>query len=126
MDRARMRKTRFVSLRRAVIGLCLLVGLSACASQADQAGLAWVPGPAGPSIAAPMAADLRSDLALCQKTAQSAQGRQVDSYSDPRYGAVNAMTAALVRSEMGNDARRNGARARLELCMLGRGWVRPK
>jgi hypothetical protein len=71
-----------------------------------------------------MAADLRSDLALCQKTAQSSQGRQVDSYSDPRYGAVNAMTAALARSEMGNGARHNGERARLELCMLGRGWVR--
>ena len=118
MDRAPMSKTRFEPRARALIGLCLLVGLSACASQADQAGLAWVPGPAAPSMAAPMVADLRSDLALCQKTAQSSQGRQVDSYSDPRYGAVNAMTAALARNEMGN-----GARARLELCMLGRGWV---
>lgn len=121
-----MSKIRFMPKARALIGLCLLAGLTACASHADLGGQAWVPGPARPAMAAPLAADLRTDLALCQKTAQSSQGRQVDSYSDPRYGAVNAMTAALARNEMGSGARHNGERARMALCMLGRGWVQPK
>jgi hypothetical protein len=36
------------------------------------------------------------------------------------------MTAALARNEMGNGARHNGERARMALCMMGRGWVQPK
>jgi hypothetical protein len=112
------------TLLRALIGPCLLVGLSACTSLADSNRQTWVPGPAGSREAAPAALDLNRDLGLCQKTAQSLQGEQADSYSDPRYGAVNAMTAALARREIGGESRRNGERARMELCMMGRGWVR--
>ena len=126
MDCAPMTKSRFVPQARVLIGLCLIAGLSACASQAGLEGQAWVPGPAGAATAAPKLEDLKSDLAACQKTAQSSQGQQVDSYSDPRYGAVNAMTAALARNEMGNDAQQNGQRARMALCLLGRGWVQSK
>ena len=121
-----MTKTRFVPQARFVIALCLFAGLSACVSQAGLEGQAWVPGPARGAIVAPKALDLKSDLAVCRKTAQSSQGQQVDSYSDPRYGAVNAMTAALARNEMGNDAQQNGQRARMALCLLGRGWVQSK
>jgi hypothetical protein len=121
-----MTKTRYAHRARLLAALCLFAGLSACASQAGQEGQAWVPGPAGAATTAPKAEDLKSDLAVCQKTAQSSQGQQVDSYSDPRYGAVNAMTAALARNEMGSDARQNGQRARMTLCMLGRGWVQSK
>jgi hypothetical protein len=126
MNLAPMTKTRCVPQARVLIALGLIAGLSACASQAGLGGQAWVPGPAGSSMAAPKAGDLKFDLAVCQKTAQSSQGQQVDSYSDPRYGAVNAMTAALARNEMGSDARQNGQRARMALCLLGRGWVQSK
>lgn len=98
--------------------LCGLFLLGACASQGGQtvSGGDWVRGEGK--------GDLRADQALCQATARSEQGRQADSFSDPRYGAVNAMAAALGKDDVANLSAQSRRLARFELCMQGAGWHR--
>jgi hypothetical protein len=110
---------------RGAVCLLALGILTACAavSGADQSGLSATDWVAMTDVSGRRT--LEVDVGQCRDIAKSAQSRQSDSYSDPRYGAVNAMTAALDRDDMGNSARKAGDRARFELCMAGRGWQRP-
>ena len=110
---------------RGVAFLLALGMLTACAavSDAGQPGLAATDWVAVTAVSG--SGTLGVDVAQCGDIAKSSQSRQSDSYSDPRYGAVNALTAALARDDMGNSARKAGDRARFELCMTGRGWQRP-
>jgi len=98
--------------------LCGLILLSACASNDGQtvSGGDW--------IRSDGKGDVKADQALCQATARSEQGRQADSFSDPRYGAVNAMAAALGKDDVANLSAQSRRLARFELCMQGVGWHR--
>ena len=67
---------------------------------------------------------LEADMRTCQVTAKSSQGTQADSFSDPRYGAVNAMADALGRDSVNEASVKLRQSARFELCMQSRGWKR--
>lgn len=64
------------------------------------------------------------DMRTCQVTAKSSQGTQADSFSDPRYGAVNAMADALGRDSINETSVKLRQSARFELCMQSLGWKR--
>jgi len=65
-----------------------------------------------------------ADMRTCQVTAKSSQGAQADSFSDPRYGAVNAMANALGRDSIDETSVKLRQTARFELCMQSLGWKR--
>ena len=67
---------------------------------------------------------LESDMRTCQVTAKSSQGTQADSFSDPRYGAVNAMADAVGRDSINEASVKLRQSARFELCMQSLGWKR--
>jgi hypothetical protein len=67
---------------------------------------------------------LEADMRTCQVTAKSSQGTQADSFSDPRYGAVNAMADALGRDSINETSVKLRQSARFELCMQSLGWRR--
>ncbi len=67
---------------------------------------------------------LEADRRTCQVTAKSSQGTQADSFSDPRYGAVNAMANALGRDSIDESSVKLRQSARFELCMQSLGWKR--
>lgn len=67
---------------------------------------------------------LEADMRSCQVTAKSSQGTQADSFSDPRYGAVNAMADALGRDSINETSVKLRQSARFELCMQSLGWRR--
>jgi hypothetical protein len=67
---------------------------------------------------------LQADMRRCQVTAKSSQGTQADSFSDPRYGAVNAMADALGRDSINEASVKLRQSARFELCMQSLGWKR--
>ena len=67
---------------------------------------------------------LEIDMRTCQVTAKSSQGTQADSFSDPRYGAVNAMADALGRDSINETSVKLRQSARFELCMQSLGWKR--
>lgn len=67
---------------------------------------------------------LEIDMRACQVTAKSSQGTQADSFSDPRYGAVNAMADALGRNSIDETSVKLRQSARFELCMQSLGWKR--
>ncbi len=67
---------------------------------------------------------LEADKRTCQVTAKSSQGTQADSFSDPRYGAVNAMADALGRDSVNEASVKLRQSARFELCMQSLGWKR--
>ena len=67
---------------------------------------------------------LQADMRRCQVTAKSSQGTQADSFSDPRYGAVNAMADALGRDSINETSVKLRQSARFELCMQSLGWKR--
>ena len=107
---------------RAVLApLGLTIGLLGCASDPAHDSRAWVANSSSGPAATP---SLAQDVQACNRLARSSKGEQEDSYSDPRYGAVNAMTAALDRTDLGTDSRKAGEQARFELCMTGKGWRR--
>jgi hypothetical protein len=107
---------------RAVLApLGLTIGLLGCASDPAHDSRAWI---ANSSPGSAASGSLEQDVQACNKLARSSKGEQEDSYSDPRYGAVNAMAAALDKTDLGKDSRRAGERARFELCMTGKGWHR--
>ena len=99
----------------------LIISLPGCASGPASDSRAWV---AGPTTRPTAALSLERDVQDCNRLARSAKGEQEDSYSDPRYGAVNAMTAALDKTDLGTASRKAGERARFELCMTGKDWHR--
>lgn len=66
---------------------------------------------------------LAIDMGTCQVTAKSSQGTQADSFSDPRYGAVNALADALGRDSINEASVKARQSARFELCMQSRGWT---
>lgn len=67
---------------------------------------------------------LAIDMRACEVTAKSSQGAQADSFSDPRYGAVNAMADALGRDSINETSVKLRQAARFELCMQSLGWTR--
>ena len=67
---------------------------------------------------------LEADMRTCQVTAKSSQGTQADSFSDPRYGAVNAMADAVGRDSINETSVKLRQSARFELCMQSLGWKR--
>jgi hypothetical protein len=67
---------------------------------------------------------LEADMRACQVTAKSSQGTQADSFSDPRYGAVNAMADAVGRDSINETSVKLRQSARFELCMQSLGWRR--
>ena len=67
---------------------------------------------------------LEADMRTCQVTAKSSQGTQANSFSDPRYGAVNAMADAVGRDSINETAVKLRQSARFELCMQSLGWKR--
>jgi len=67
---------------------------------------------------------LEADMRTCQVTAKSSKGTQADSFSDPRYGAVNAMADALGRDSINETSVKLRQSARFELCMQSLGWKR--
>jgi hypothetical protein len=67
---------------------------------------------------------LEADMRTCQVTAKSSQGTQADSFSDPRYGAVNAMADAVGRDSINETSVKLRQSARFELCMQSLGWTR--
>jgi hypothetical protein len=66
---------------------------------------------------------LDGDIRACRVTAKSSQGAQADSFSDPRYGAVNAMANALGRDSINESSVKMRQSARFELCMQSLGWT---
>lgn len=64
------------------------------------------------------------DRRTCLVTARSSQGSQADSFSDPLYGAVNAMANALGRDSIDETSVKLRQSARFELCMQSLGWKR--
>ena len=108
-------------LRR--LGLAGLLILAACSAD-PQMGLAksdWV---ASNATVQSDPQKLEADMRTCQVTAKSSQGTQADSFSDPRYGAVNAMADALGRDSINETSVRLRQSARFELCMQSLGWRR--
>jgi hypothetical protein len=109
--------------RRGLIVAASFAALAACSTdpKAELARTGWVASQATvPMDSRQMASDARS----CEVTAKSSQGTQADSFSDPRYGAVNAMADALRRDSIDETSVRLRQSARFELCMQSRGWKR--
>lgn len=105
------------------LGLFSLLFLVACSAdpQLSLAKADWV---ASPVTVQNDPRKLEVDLRTCQVTAKSSQGTQADSFSDPRYGAVNAMADALGRDSINETSVKLRQSARFELCMQSRGWKR--
>jgi len=105
------------------LGLAGLLILAACSAD-PQMGLAksnWI---ASNATVQNDPKKLESDMRTCQVTAKSSQGTQADSFSDPRYGAVNAMANALGRDSIDETSVKLRQSARFELCMQSLGWKR--
>lgn len=103
-----------------LFGLLILVACSAD-PQLSLAKADWV---ASPVTVQNDPRKLEVDLRTCQVTAKSSQGTQADSFSDPRYGAVNAMADALGRDSINETSVKLRQSARFELCMQSLGWKR--
>jgi len=108
---------------RKLLGLGGLLLLAACSAD-PQMGLAkadWVA--SNPTIQNdPQKRE--ADMRTCLVKAKSSQGTQADSFSDPRYGAVNAMANALGRDSIDETSVKLRQSARFELCMQSLGWKR--
>ena len=105
------------------LGLAGLLILAACSGdpQISLAKADWV----ASTVTAPNDPQkLQADMGRCQVTAKSSQGTQADSFSDPRYGAVNAMADALGRDSINETSVKLRQSARFELCMQSLGWKR--
>lgn len=107
-------------------GLAVIVSLltlAACSSDphVELARSGWIA--ANPKVQTDTQ-QMASDAQACEVTAKSSQGAQADSFSDPRYGAVNAMADALRRDSINEAPVKLRQSARFELCMQSRGWKR--
>ena len=105
------------------LGLAGLLILAACSAdpQMSIAKSDWV---ASNATVQSDPQKLEADMRACQVTAKSSQGTQADSFSDPRYGAVNAMADALGRDSINEASVKLRQSARFELCMQSLGWKR--
>jgi hypothetical protein len=108
-------------LRGLGLGGLLIVAACSADPQMSLAKSAWV---ASNATVQNDPQRLEADMRTCQVTAKSSQGTQADSFSDPRYGAVNAMADALGRDSVNEASVKLRQSARFELCMQSLGWKR--
>ncbi len=108
-----------IVMRLFALGSLLLLGACSTDPQRSVAKSDWI---ASDPKAQKDPRKLEIDGRACQITAKSSQGTQADSFSDPRYGAVNAMADALGRDSINETSVKLRQSARFELCMQSRGW----
>ena len=95
-------------------GLLCAVTLTCCASpQTPAPAVTWTGG-------APTR--LAADKAACEKESANIDINSASGYSDPRYGATNAMAAALNRDSPLTDRRKAVRNAAMTACMNDKGW----
>lgn len=108
-----------VVMRLFALGGLLILGACSADPQMNMAKSDWI---ASDAKAQTDPRKLEIDRRVCQLTAKSSQGTQADSFSDPRYGAVNAMADALGRDSINETSVKLRQSARFELCMRSLGW----
>lgn len=86
-------------------------GLAACATKPPP--VKWEPR---------MDADLKTDLAACEKDAASVDLQSEQAYSDSRYGAAAAMSGRLNQNDMTSGTRDRMHEAIVFSCMTRKGW----
>jgi len=99
---------------KAASGACafvLLLAMAACAS--GPAPVKWEPR---------TDADLKTDLAACEKDVAGVDHRTEEAYSDSRYGAAAAMSGRLNQNDMTGGTIARMQDAIMFSCMTRKGW----
>ncbi len=96
------------------VGLCAVGLLAGCASAPPPPPpIVWIGGDA---------AHLAVDRAACEKESVEVDYRSAAGYSDPAYGATNAMAAQLNRDAPLRDQQAAVKAANMAACMAHKGW----
>jgi len=97
----------------ATAAMLLAGALGGCASTPPSAAIVWTGGDP---------AHLAADQTACQHESDGVDVNQATSYSDPRYGATNAMAAAINRDAPLTDQHASVKAAAFDACMTDKGW----